>query len=385
MILVDENKTFTEDITMNESVTVFKENKMTVAGAVKEENSAIKEEIKVSTNIVDIFKEVTAVADKSITEMQKNIAIEENIFVKDLCEEKLEIVTVAKAEEQSQKETAKETLAVEETCKEEILEPIESIKDMVDTFSDAAKSAVKTVVDKVEEKIEEKAEKEERKVQENLAFEQECVLKVVHPKTAETSGCEENQGETKSEVNCNHAQSSNNENISEPVAAKPSAEPEEIPYIDEGNDQMEEKETSSKATFDEDLDTSEEMQKHINEVEAVESEKLQDFADGIEEREAEVESPVTEEIVEPIEAIIDEVEIESDNIETGSEESTTPEIIDTKQSKSNACKFFLVAILFAILALIITFCSFDISTIAKSIKLIEPEPEPERKPFWKIF
>ena len=355
-------------------MTFVKENKMTVAGAVKEENSAIKEEIKVSTNI----------ADKSVTEMQKNIAIEENIFVKDLCEEKLEIVTVAKAEEQSQKETAKETLAVEETCKEEILEPIESIKDMVDTFSDAAKSAVKTVVDKVEEKIEEKAEKEERKVQENLAFEQECVLKVVHPKTAETSGCEENQGETKSEVNCNHAQSSN-ENISEPVAAKPSAESEEIPYIDEGNDQMEEKETSSKATFDEDLDTSEEMQKHINEVEAVESEKLQDFADGIEEREAEVESPVTEEIVEPIEAIIDEVEIESDNIETGSEESTTPEIIDTKQSKSNACKFFLVAILFAILALIITFCSFDISTIAKSIKLIEPEPEPERKPFWKIF
>ena len=137
----------------------------------------------------------------------------------------------------------------------------------------------------------------------------------------------------------------------------PTAKPEEIPYIDEGNDQMEEKEQSSKATFDEDLDTSEEMQIHIIEVEALESEKLQDFADGIEEREADVESPVTEEIVEPIEAIIDEVEIESDNIETGSEESTTPEIIDTKQSKSNACKFFLVAILFAILALIITFCS----------------------------
>ena len=383
MILVNENKTFTEDI--NESVTFVKENKMTVAGAVKEESSAIKEEIKVSTNIVEICKEVTAVADKSITEMQKNIAIEKNIFLKDLCEEKLEHVTVAKAEDQGKKETAKETLVIEETCKEKILEPSESIKDMVDAFSDAAKSTVKTVVDKVEEKIEEKAEKEERNVQETLAIEPVCVLKVVHPKTAETSGCDVKQGEIRSEETCNPAQSSNNENISEQVTAKPSAEPEEIPYIDEENDKMEEKEQSSQATFDEDLDTSEEIQKYIIEVEALESEKLQDFADGIEEREAEVESPVTEEIVEPIEAIIDEVEIESDNIETGSEESTTPEIIDTKQSKSNACKFFLVAILFAILALIITFCSFDISTIAKSIKLIEPEPEPERKPFWKIF
>merc|ERR1712241_998431 len=101
--------------------------------------------------------------------------------------------------------------------------------------------------------------------------------------------------------------------------------------------------------------------------------------------EAEAEAPCTEEIIEPVEAIIDEVEIESvsDNIETGSEQSTTSDIMEIKKSqKSSSCSLLLGALLLAFIAVVIALLSLDIS---KAIRFVEPEPEPVSKPFWKIF
>merc|ERR1712227_916173 len=133
-------------------------------------------------------------------------------------------------------------------------------------------------------------EKEEKKVQKIEVVEPECILKVVHPKTSDTSVTAENQTETKQEVDCNLAQSSNVQNISEPETVPQStvSDPEEIPFIDEGTDQIEEKEQSAQATFDEDLDVSPEDEKETpkpldeiqkdgtKEEEALESDKLQD-------------------------------------------------------------------------------------------------------------
>ena len=90
-------------------------------------------------------------------------------------------------------------------------------------------------------------------------------------------------------------------------------------------------------------------------------------ADVAQEAEAEAE-PCTEEIQEPVEAIIDDVEVESvsDNIETGSEQSTTSDTNDTNEKKKNSVnRLLLGAILVALIALPIAIISLDLTSIGK--------------------
>ena len=125
----------------------------------------------------------------------------------------------------------------------------------------------------------------------------------------------------------------------------------------------------------------------IKEAEAA-VEEIKEAEAGVEEAEAEAE-PCTEEVVEPVEAIlIDDVEIESvsDNIDTGSEKSSTSDSAgDVKKQETVSCKLLLGAVLVAFIAVFTALLFIDIATITKAIPFVQPEPEPETKPFWKIF
>ena len=114
-------------------------------------------------------------------------------------------------------------------------------------------------------------------------------------------------------------------------------------------------------------------------------EEVNDGENGVEEAEAEAEPPCAEEVEEPVEAIIDDVEIESvsDNIETGSENSTSSDTAASpvKQRKLS-CKM-IGAVLVGFLAIAITLLFMDVASLTKAIPFVQPEPEP--KPFWKIF
>ena len=104
----------------------------------------------------------------------------------------------------------------------------------------------------------------------------------------------------------------------------------------------------------------------------------------VEEAEAEAEPPCEEEVVEPVEAIIDDVEIESfsDNIDTGSEKSTTSDTASPVKQRKLSCKL-VGAVLVAFLAIAVAILFMDIASLTKAIPFVQPEPEP--KPFWKIF
>ena len=81
-----------------------------------------------------------------------------------------------------------------------------------------------------------------------------------------------------------------------------------------------------------------------------------------------------------------EVESVSDNIETGSEQSTTSDTNDTNEKKKNSVNRLLFgAILVALIALLIAILSLDITSISKAIGITKPEPKPIVKPFWKFF
>ena len=310
-----------------------------------------------------------------------------------------------------------ESQAVEETFTEEKVEPVESLKDIKDSISDAAKSIVQTVTDKVEEKIQSSVEKEERKsVGNEEDIEPVHVQKTVKPLGSDKEVTPEDQPTESSNDNETQPDSASipqdqeiigddeesAQNISE-TSAQNETVPEEkseggITWRQWMQDQGQATETEPgvQAISDEneaggvnDEETLEEEIEEANDKEASsavaeqESQDAECAGEGIEE--AEAEAPCTEEIIEPVEAIIDEVEIESvsDNIETGSEQSTTSDIMEIKKSqKSSSCSLLLGALLLAFIAVVIALLSLDIS---KAIRFVEPEPEPVSKPFWKIF
>ena len=85
-----------------------------------------------------------------------------------------------------------------------------------------------------------------------------------------------------------------------------------------------------------------------------------------------------------MEAIIDDVEIESvsDNIETASEKSTTSDTASPVKQRKLPCKI-IGAVLVGFLAIAIALLFMDVASLTKAIPFVQPEPEP--KPFWKIF
>ena len=171
---------------------------------------------------------------------------------------------------------------------------------------------------------------------------------------------------------------------------------QKIPFADENSDDIIEDVGKAPIVYDDETKVVVENTVEQNEEskEAAEEEDTQlnnndseCSADIAQEAEAEAE-PCTEEIQEPVEAIIDDVEVESvsDNIETGSEQSTTSDTNDTNEKKKNSVNRLLFgAILVALIAFLIAILSLDITSISKAIGITKPEPKPIVKPFWKFF
>ena len=173
---------------------------------------------------------------------------------------------------------------------------------------------------------------------------------------------------------------------------------QKIPFADENSDDILEEEGKAPIVYDdetkgpventmiqnEETKEAEEEEKEESQPKNNDSESATDIA---QEAEAEAE-PCTEEIQEPVEAIIDDVEIESvsDNIETGSEQSTTSDTNDSNEKKkSSVNRLMLWAFLVALIALLIAILSVDMTSISMAIGITKPEPKPIVKPFWKFF
>ena len=173
---------------------------------------------------------------------------------------------------------------------------------------------------------------------------------------------------------------------------------QKIPFADENSDDILEEEGKAPIVYDdetkgpventmiqnEETKEAEEEEKEESQPKNIDSESATDIA---QEAEAEAE-PCTEEIQEPVEAIIDDVEIESvsDNIETGSEQSTTSDTNDSNEKKKSSVNILMVgAILVALIALLIAILSVDMTSISRAIGITKPEPKPIVKPFWKFF
>ena len=126
-------------------------------------------------------------------------------------------------------------------------------------------------------------------------------------------------------------------------------------------------------------------EKEETQIQNTDSESAADIA---QEAEAEAE-PCIEEVQEPVEAIIDDVEMDavSDNMDTGSEQSTTSDTNDTNEikKKNSVNRLFILAFLIALFALLIALLSFDLTVLSKAIGLTKPEPKPIVKSFWKFF
>ena len=171
---------------------------------------------------------------------------------------------------------------------------------------------------------------------------------------------------------------------------------QKIPFADENSDDIIEDVGKAPIVYDDEtkvaVENTVEQNKESKEAAEEEDTQLNNndsecSADIAQEAEAEAE-PCTEEIQEPVEAIIDDVEVESvsDNIETGSEQSTTSDTNDTNEKKKNSVNRLLFgAILVALIAFLIAILSLDITSISKAIGITKPEPKPIVKPFWKFF
>ena len=171
-----------------------------------------------------------------------------------------------------------------------------------------------------------------------------------------------------------------------------------IPFADENSDEVIEEVGKAPIVYDDEAKVSVEntmiQNEETKEPEEEEKEKTQpktndseSATDIAQEAEAEAE-PCTEEIQEPVEAIIDDVEIESvsDNIETGSEQSTTSDTNDlNEKKKSSVNRLLLGAIFVALIGLLIAILSVDMTSISRAIGITKPEPKPIVKPFWKFF
>ena len=442
-------------------------------------------------------KEISTVADKTKEEppkIEKNV--QEETLVKDPKNKEVQsnknLALEGVKEKTAEDENGTKAPILEEAFKEEIVEPVESLKDIADSLNAAAKSVIQKVADKVEEKIQKEVEKEERKevqkreIKEEEPIEEERIDPVgsnsdetvkeeivtkeeeVKEKEQEIITLDKNKsnetepqvkqddvdGIKKSEVvepTCTQKtvkplgstenkpkpeslpiESSNENNLSghtiENTDSKPKPENEEetqpilinegpnsqaseevtpeetesfadiaqkIPFADDNSEDViedvgkapivDDDETKVEGLNTIDHDKEDNKQKEDTQIQTTDSENTADIA---QEAEAEAE-PCIEEVQEPVEAIIDDVEIDvvSDNMDTGSEQSTTSDTNDTNEmkKKSSVNRLFILAFIIALFALLIALLSFDLTVISKAIGLTKPEPKPIVKPFWKFF
>ena len=94
------------------------------------------------------------------------------------------------------------------------------------------------------------------------------------------------------------------------------------------------------------------------------------------------EAPVTVELKEEVEEKAPAPALDSSLVVTSTILDAEPEI-----EKKAGFGFFYVSLLVGVLAILITLVFYDFIDLKRTIRLLEPEPEPivEEKPFWKFF
>ena len=170
---------------------------------------------------------------------------------------------------------------------------------------------------------------------------------------------------------------------------------QKIPFADDNSEDVIEDMGKAPIVDDEEtkvevIDTVEQVKEDNKEKEEtqIQNTDSESAADIAQEAEAEAE-PCIEEVQEPVETIMDDVEIDavSDNMDTGSEQSTISDTNDTNEmkKKNSVNRLLILAFLIALFALLIALLSFDLTFLSKAIGLTKPEPKPVVKPFWKFF
>ena len=445
----DENKGLIEDELNDDDKSEDAVEKAAITkGQTVEENIFQEEKIEPVESFKDFADTLNAaaksavqkIADQVEEKIEKVVEYEERKVVQSMLQEKgkaLENGTNAKPE----------IPRVEETFSDKNVKSVESIKGVSNEISNFV---IQKVAEKVEETTDKETEKEGIIEGQHLILVKEEALKngnntreeiegkekksVVKPICTEESvkslGSPLNTQEKneKPEPDSLTIESSNEKNLSDESPAKTSTNttkepkqyeegetqsvfknsstseagtPEEtesfadiaqkIPFADENCDDILEEEGKAPIVEDDEAnlvskDVGKKPEVQNEESESQQANDSEISTDIAQEAEAE-EEPCTEEVSEPVEAIIDDVEIESvsDNIETGSEQSTTSDTNDTKEIKKNSKKLLIGAILVAIIALVIAILSSDITSISRAIGLAKPEPKPIVKPFWKFF
>ena len=408
----------------------------------KIEKSVEKEERKEVTGVEDTFKEEKVKPIESSFEEKVEVTKEEEKVnpIESNLDEKVEV----KIEEDKIKPVESSSdEKVDVTKEKEKIKPVESISDEkvnpAESYSDEKveaatqeeeiKQEVRDLPPDTKEDMEIKSKTKQDDVDGNekkeIMIEQICIEKTVKPLgSPEKEPIPESLPiESSNEKNLSVPLSGANNKPKEKEATQPSlitedpgtnsqisegVTPDEkesfadiaqkIPFADENSDDIIEEVGKAPIVYDDETQVSPEntmiQNEETKEAEEEEKEETQpkncdseSATDIAQEAEAEAE-PCTEEIQEPVEAILDDVEIESvsDNIETGSEQSTTSDTNDSNEKKKiSGNKLLLGAILVALIALLIAILSVDMTSISTAIGITKPEPKPIVKPFWKFF